>query len=421
MTFRLLAAATATAVSLPVLAGPALADPAPDGQFPVSGVGTNNQIGPGPDGNMWVTLEAVNDLARIAVDGTVTEYNPAAVTTPTGITTGPDGNLWVTQSGGVARFAPGNPNGAVSFAIADISDPRAITSGPDGNLWTASGNKVIKIPPDNPAGFTSYAATGVVGARWIAAGTDGNLWVADFGGQQIVRVTTAGVGTAFPTGGGPQGVTGGADGQVAYSNPTAMPQTIGRIQPPAAAVTTPTPLADPFGVALGGDGSYWFAQFATNNLGRLTADGQYSTLALAAGTGPRQISAGPGNTLWVTLDLAEAVARVNGVSPAPAPAPTPQPTPVPGATVDTRITKKPKKVVRSRKARARVKVRFTGTRGASFQCRLGKKPLKKWRSCASPKVLKLKPGRYTFRVRASLGGIKDRTPAKVKFRVKRRR
>lgn len=145
----------------------------------------------------------------------------------------------------------------------------------------------------------------------------------------------------------------------------------------------------------------------------MTAQGQYSTLPIAAGTGPRQLTAGPNNTLWVTLDAAEKVARVTGVTPTPVPIATP--------TLNTRISKAPAKRVRASKNRTKVKVRFTGTRGASFQCRLGKRPLKKWRVCSSPKVVKVKPGRYVFRVRATLAGSVDPTPAKTRFRVVRRR
>lgn len=405
MAKRILAALIAAPLTAGLLAGPVAAAPTPDGQFSVSGVGTNNQITRGPDGNMWVTLDTTNDLARITPDGTVTEYNPADVTSPVGITTGPDNNLWVTQANGVARFSPTDPNAAVKFTINDIADPRAITQGPDGNLWTASGDKVIKIPPANPAGFTAFGATGVTGARWIASGTDGNLWVADFGGQQVVRVTPAGAGTAFPTGGGPQGVASGPGGQVAFSDPTANPQFIGRITSPGPAQTTPAAGTDPFGVAFGADGAYWFAQFATNDLGRLTTDGTYSTLPIAAGTGPRQLAPGPNDTLWVTLDTAEKVARISGVTPPPP--------------VTTKITKKPGKVVRTSKPRAKVKVRFTGTTGAMFQCRLNKKPHKAWRACTSPARYRLKPGKYRFFVRAVLNGTRDTTPAVAKFKIKR--
>ncbi len=385
------------------------------GQFSVTGVGTNNQIAQGPDGNMWMTLDAgvTNDLARITPAGVVTEFNPAAVNDPTGITTGPDGKLWVTQAGGVATFDAADPNSAVATAIADITDARAITSGPDASLWTGSDTKLVKIPAANPAGATSF--TVLTQARWITAGTDGNLWVADgIGGARVVRVTPGGVATPFATGGGPQGIAAGPNGQVAYSNPIANPQSVGRVTDPGPAVVLETPMADPTGVAFGTDLAYWFAQFGTNNLGRLTTGGSYSTLALDANTGPRQLSAGPNNTLWVTLDTVDKVAKITGVDPA---TPTPNPNPTPNPSLDTTITKKPKKLVRTSKPRAKVKVRFTGTQDATFQCRLNKRG---WLPCTSPRTLKLRPGKYTFRVRAVLNGSADPTPAKVKFRVKRR-
>lgn len=397
MTKAILAVLAATGVAVPLTAAPAVADPAVDGQFTVSSVGANNQIAAGPDGNMWLTLDGgAADVARITPAGAVTEFNSAVITNPMGITAGPDGRLWVTQAGGVARFFPADPVNAQAFPIPAVTDPRAITVGPDGNLWTASGDKVVTIPAGNPAGFTSFAATGVLGARWIANGSDGNLWVADFGGAQIVRVTTAGVGATFPVGGGPQGVAGGANGQVAYSNPGSNPHTVGRLT--TAAETVPTPLSDPFGVTFGNDGAYWFAQFAGNDLGRLTTEGQYSTLPIAAATGPRQVTAGPNNTLWVTLDTAEKVARISGVTPA----------------LQTTLTKKPNKVVR----KAKVKFRFTGTAGAMFQCRVDKRD---WRGCTSPKAYRLSAGKHTFRVRAVLDGRVDSTAAKWRFRIKRGR
>jgi streptogramin lyase len=414
---RLLAAAAACVIAVTTFTAPAAADAVVDGTFPVSSVGTNNQIAAGPDGNMWVTLDSgTNDYARITPSGTVTEFNAATVANPVGLIAGPDGNLWVTQNGGVAKFSPANPTAATATAIADIADPRGITVGPDGNLWTASADKVIKIPPANPAGFTPFAATGVLGARWITSGTDGNLWVADFGGAQIVRVTPAGVGTTFATGGGPQGVAAGPNGQVAFSNQGANPNTVGRIT--TAIEVTATPGADPFGVTLGSDGAYWFAQFATNDLGRLTSDGAYTTLAVPAGSGPRQLAAGPNNTLWVTYDTAEQIGRVSGLTAPPTPTPTSTPTasptvsPTPSPTVTaptTTLTKVPKKRV----TKAKVRFRFTGTAGATFQCRLDKRS---WAACTSPKVVRVKPGKHVFRVRAVLDAVTDPTPAVWRFK-----
>lgn len=76
----------------------------------------------------------------------------------------------------------------------------------------------------------------------------------------------------------------------------------------------------------------------------------------------------------------------------------------------TKLVRKPGKVVSAPKA----KFTFaTNENGATFQCRLDKKPFKK---CLSPTKLKVKPGKHTFYVRAvdSAGNV-DATPAKYKF------
>ncbi|MDO8630492.1 MAG: hypothetical protein Q7R41_08360, partial [Phycisphaerales bacterium] len=190
---------------------------------------------------------------------------------------------------------------------------------------TASLSKVIKIPPATPLLYAFYP--GLTGARGITAGNDGRLWVADFGGQSVVSVTTGGVATPHPVGGGPQEVVAGLGGQVAYTNPGAVPQSIGRLEQGGTAQPTQTPLSDPFGITFGSDQAYWTAQFAANNLGRLTPDGQYTTLGgFSANSGPRYIAKGANNTLWVTLETINKVARVSGLEP-PAPTPTADTTP----------------------------------------------------------------------------------------------
>lgn len=403
---RFLACTVVAAVG--VVPAQALAKPKVADTYPVTGVGTNNQITLGPDGNMWVTLDQTDYLARITPGGTVTQYKPAAFTAaPIGITRAGQ-FLWATQLGAVVRVDPNDPANATKFAINAIADPRAITLGPDGNLWTASGDKVIKIPPDNPAGFTAYAATGVEGARWITRGRDGTLWVADFGGQQIVNVTTAGVGTEYATGGGPQGVAAGPGKQVAYSNPQDNPQTVGRITVGGTAQERTTPMKDPFGVAFGADRSYWIAQFAGNNLGRLSVTGEYRQLGgLPANSGPRQLTTGRNRTVWVTLDTSERIAKVTGLRP-----------PVPNTT----ITKRPADVVTTNTNRTRVRFRFTSSiAGSSFQCRLKRKgtDAPPFRGCESPKRYRLKQGKYVFSVRARAAGIQERTPAVDRFRIVR--
>ncbi len=312
-TGRRLGIVLAVGALLAVFASAALGAPTVNGEFAVTG--TPSHLALGPDGNVWVTLsDGGNKLAKVTPDGAVTEYNPVSITgAPVGITAGPDGNMWVTDAGHVASFGTGDPASAAETAVAGITDPRGITTGPDGNLWTASADKLVKIPPGAPATATSVTIAGM-GARDIASGTDGKLWIADFGGQQIVAATTAGVPTFHPVGGGPQGVAAGPGGQVGYTNPGAVTQTIGSLALGATPLSTDTPASVPFGMVFGSDGAYWTANFAAQNLGRLTTDGTYTTLpGLSAASGPRYITAGASNTLWVSLETAKKIARVTGV------------------------------------------------------------------------------------------------------------
>src|SRR2546426_488344 len=53
----------------------------------------------GPDGNLWFTEAAANQIGRITPAGSITLFPAASVSTngPTYITAGPDGNLWFTE------------------------------------------------------------------------------------------------------------------------------------------------------------------------------------------------------------------------------------------------------------------------------------------------------------------------------------
>lgn len=307
-----LAAAALAAFAPP----PAQAAPKVDGLYTVSKAPA--QITRGPDGNVWVVLSGgPPDVARITPSGSVTEYDPPDVANPVGITAGPDGNLWVTQAGGVARFSPADPlNTDDKYAIADIVSPRGIVTGPDGNLWAASGDKVIKIPPGNPTGFTSTPVAGM-DARGVARGGDGGIWIADFGGGRVIRVNPANPAQQVPynLGGGPQEVAAGPGSQMAFANPGSTPQTIGRVSPGGMPALTNVPMTDPFGIALGADGAWWFAQFAGNSLTRLTPAGAATTLTgFPAASGPRYLAAN-GTALFVSLENTLQVARVTGVEP----------------------------------------------------------------------------------------------------------
>jgi streptogramin lyase len=335
----------ALALAAPV--GPASAAPAVDGIFDLPGVQTNGQLTVGPDGNVWVSLEAA--VAKVAPNGTVVPYASAALGNklgfPQGGITSADGAIWITQtpSGGkkaIVRIPPADPASATDFDVTDINaNATAMATGPDGNIWVALADKIVRFSPSNPAVATTFSVPGLA-PRGITAAGDGTLWVTDTAnGGRLVNVTTAGVVTPYPVGGQPQFVAGGPSAQIAYGNPNNAPQQIGLLSPGGSPLTLDRPNgSDPFGVTFGADGAFWVAEFAGNRLARVTTDGQLTTLSgfpAVVGQGPRQITAGPGNTLWATLDkpgdsAATKIARITGVDP---PVVDPGPTPG-GGTID---------------------------------------------------------------------------------------
>jgi streptogramin lyase len=407
-------------------AAPAAAAPFVNGEFPVKSLETNNKIAAGPDGNMWVTLnDGAKDVAKITPAGVVEEFELPEVEFPSGVTGGPDGMVWLTETNHVVEFSPSNPTGTTDRTqINDIATSHSIVTGPDGNLWVATKDNLIKVPPDAPESFQSFEFTGLEPKDIDVSGS--LLVVADNGKKRIFTMDTSGTpGPEYPAEGGTQGVAGNPAGQIAFSQPTSDPQALGLITPPGAPVLTTQGPTDPFGVALGVDNAFWFARFNLSSLGRLTPDNQFSEVGnFAEGSGPRQIAAGPDNTLWVTLQLANKVGRVSGLEPPSAP--------ISAKAPQTKIDKGPKKKVKAKGKKAKVTFKVSSPdAGATFECALtkikkpkkgkkAKQPKPKFAGCKSPKTYKLKPGKYRFEVRAVLAGVTDASPAKKTFTVVRK-
>jgi virginiamycin B lyase len=416
---RTAAAALTSLVATLALAASASAAPVVDGEFAIpDGVGSNNEITQGSDGSMWVTRENANGVARITSDGTVTAFPTA--NTAFGITTGPDNNLWVTTAIGVAKIDPATGAELDTYNVGFAVNGAGITSGPDNNLWAVAGDKLVRFSPADPEGTATDTTIAGMQGKGMDTGTDGLLWIADASGNvhSATAENTPTV-TTYATGGGPQDVAAGPASQVAYANPGTNPQTVGRITPGGTPQLTELEPTDPFGATFGQDGAYWIARANANDLLRVTPDGQttmltgFSAPPPALPLGPRKVATGPNNTLWVTLEGAEKVARVTGVEP-------------PGNGNDrpeTTIDKKPKKKLKlkGQKRKAKAKFKFSSPdAGATFECKLTRKKANKpakFKACQSPRTYKLKPGRYKFEVRAVAGGVADDTPAKRKFKV----
>lgn len=108
----------------------------------------------------------------------------------------------------------------------------------------------------------------------------------------------------------------------------------------------------------------------------------------------------------------------------PPPATTSSVTPPPQPPKDrrppqTRLLRRPASVLFATRPRRLVTFAFAANEpGATFRCKLDRKPFK---PCRSPRIYRLKSGRHTFRVFAiDRAGNRDRTPALVRLRIRRR-
>lgn len=90
------------------------------------------------------------------------------------------------------------------------------------------------------------------------------------------------------------------------------------------------------------------------------------------------------------------------------------------AAPQTTVTKSPKKTVKTKRRKARVRFEFRSSDdGSTFACKLDGGA---FRSCTSPRSYKVGKGSHTFQVRAiDSAGLPDPTPASFRFKVKRTR
>jgi sugar lactone lactonase YvrE len=276
--------------------------------------GPPGQMTYGPDGNAWVLFNGAGNetLARVKPSGKVKEYEVPDLNGAVGITRGPNRTLWASRNGGVVKVPVNDPENSEDFAIAALGGGQGIVNGPQNRIYAVNGDKFVSFSPNNPAGFEEDTITGM-DARGIDE-ADGKLWVADFGGSDIVRVNPNGNDfKRFNVGGGPQQVSDGPNGQVAYANPGSDPQTVGRIKGNDVDKTN-DPGADPFGIEFAGDGNWWIGQFNKQGLGVLRPDGKLKQFKdLPQNSKTRYLATG-GAIVFAGIENRDKVAVIKGVN-----------------------------------------------------------------------------------------------------------
>jgi virginiamycin B lyase len=171
----------------------------------------------GPDGALWFTEEEADQIGRITVNGSITEYPTQNCCFPTFITTGGDGRLWFTEElpGQIGAMST---NGAVEY----FTPPTAqllygITTASTGEVWwtaLAGENKIGKI--DASGNITEFPVpsegTGIAG---VVEGSDGNIWFTQNDVERVGGMRPGGelIGL-YHDGSYPIGITGGPDGNI---------------------------------------------------------------------------------------------------------------------------------------------------------------------------------------------------------------
>ncbi len=157
-----------------------------------------DQIIAGPDGNIYFTEPALNEIGMLDIKtDLISQFTmPLADTQPQGITVGGDGNLWFSE-GGQNKIGSLNPHSHVitNYAFEPPTHPtndlaEGITAGPNDTIWfvTRQNNVVneFNIQSATFSGFSPYwppvppnppPPTPVNADLWsIALGGDGNIY-----------------------------------------------------------------------------------------------------------------------------------------------------------------------------------------------------------------------------------------------------
>jgi polyhydroxybutyrate depolymerase len=236
------------------------------------------QIAAGPQRTMWFTEYNTTMIGRVSAEGRITEFPlPRPTYGGTGITASAAGHVLVAEPAGYIDSAAAGGAVTRTKVVSRFGFPFAIARLPDGTIWLneltgyyeysrhllgfrpgASGPQILTLPsPDS----TVVA---------LAAGPAGSVWFADFGTSMVGEIRAAGRVSQFglgPVGAGLSDVTAGPDGAMWVSAQ---------------------------------DGA----------IARITTAGAITELALAAGSNPDGIAAGPGRSVWVAETGADAIAEI---------------------------------------------------------------------------------------------------------------
>ena len=274
-------------------------------------------------GNRWY-INFINSMAgKVAPDGTLlARFEPGngigsglrRFARPTQIISGPGGYLWYTTSAtdgtafGIGRIDPGALSNQFNYFT--IPNQGAITTPeqkatygiayqPPDTLWfTLPGEDHVGRAVVNSLGNPTFTlkSLGFCCSRFPhgIAFAHGFVWIAQQNG--IGRLSTDLSSYQEFSGGladaNAEDVTGGADGNVYLSLPTAG--RLARMTPAGAFTEFPlSPTSNPTRIELGPDGNVWADEAAADRIARVTPQGQVAEFQLPPTAAPQGLTFGP--------------------------------------------------------------------------------------------------------------------------------
>jgi virginiamycin B lyase len=325
-------------------------------------------IAAGPDGNVWLTEaphvtigvlyitapDRSGPIAKVAPDGTVTEFPLPAHVIPGPLTAGPDGTVWFAETLqnqgnftflGIDRITT---DGVVSPVpnTAGLGDVTAMATAPDGAVWVVAGRSIARIAA---GGSVMTVPVGNADGQALTVGPDGTVWFSESAGVTgaIGRLTPCtGAVASFPlpsSGVLAESLAVGSDGNAWFTEEVVGVGGVSRIgrATPAGAVnefSLDVPNSFATGITAGPDGALYFVENSPgtppdylnpiNAIGRVTTDGTVSDTPLTGFGGiTGKTTVGPDGNLWFGEFNVGAVGEMvlsHTVSPTPTPTPTPQ-------------------------------------------------------------------------------------------------